>query len=79
MGKESKGNFTKDLNFSSWAVGMPAGSPSSVYPGRGFVITTFKALFPVSILKIQYIEDLHTLKGQKNTIYRLALLRKQLP
>lgn len=79
MGKESKRNFTKDLNFSSWAVGMPTGSPSSEYPGRGFVITTFKALFPVSIFKTQYIEDLHTLKGQKNTIYRLALLRKQLP
>lgn len=36
----------------------------------------YKALFTVSILKIQYNEDLQTLKGQENTIYSLALLRK---
>lgn len=79
MGKESKWNCTKEVRLEQLGVGMPAGSPSSVTPGRGFAITTFKALFPVSIFKIQYIEELHTLKGQKNTICRLPLIRKQLP
>lgn len=74
MGRESKWDFAKGARLQQWTVGMLAGPPSSMCP-RG-CHHYFTKPFMVSILKIQYIEDLQTLKGQENTVYRLALLRK---
>lgn len=43
--KKASGIAQKNLDFSSWPLGMPAGSPSSVTPGRGFVIKYFQSPF----------------------------------
>lgn len=56
----------RDLESSSQAAGE--------FPGLlswEFLSLLYKAVFIINILRIQYIEDLRTLKVKGNTIYRL--------